>query len=119
YRDAGFNTVKKMAIEQLGYATNSKLVLQFNHRMWNKPGPWGISTGTTYSDRGYQGTWDVTRAQPGETGILVNYTAGNTGTSFKNDGTPAVAHSCAMQFLNQLEPVLPGISRELNRHATL
>ena len=120
YRAAGFSTVKKTAIEQLGYGTNTKLQLQFNHRLWNKPGPFGISSGTSYSDRGYQGTWDSTRAQPGETGILVNYTSGNVGASFKNDrSNPSGAHPYAMEFLNQLEPVFPGISREWNRHVTL
>jgi monoamine oxidase len=120
YRAAGFSTVKQAAIEQLGYGTNSKLHLQFNHRSWNKPGPFGISSGTSYSDTGYQGTWDATRAQPGPTGILVDYTSGNTGASFKNDrSNPSVAHSYAMQFLTQLEPVFPGISLEWNRRATL
>jgi monoamine oxidase len=119
YHAAGFSTVKKNAIEQLGYGTNSKLHLQFNHRLWNDPGPWGISSGTSYSDRGYQGTWDVTRAQPGVTGILVDYTSGSTGASFRSNSNPAAVRAYAMQFLGQLEPVFPRISREWNRRATL
>jgi len=119
YQAAGFSSVKKTAIEQLGYGTNSKLHLQFKHRLWNKPGPWGISSGTSYSDRGYQGTWDVTRAQPGVTGILVNYTSGNTGASFRNDNNPSIMRDYARQFLSQLEPVFPGIGLEWNRRATL
>src|SRR5262249_27200371 len=121
YHTAGFNSVKTNAIEQLGYATNSKLHLQFNRRLWNKPGPWGVSTGTSYSDAGYQGAWDVTRAQPGMTGILVNYTAGDAGASFRNDGgsNSSAVHSYAMRFLDQLEPVFPGLGREWNRRATL
>jgi monoamine oxidase len=121
YHAAGFNSVKTNAIEQLGYATNSKLHLQFNRRLWNTPGPWGVSTGTSYSDAGYQGAWDVSRAQPGVTGILVDYTGGDAGASFRSDGgsNSSAVHSYAMRFLNQLEPVFPGIGREWNRRATL
>jgi len=120
YHAAGFNNVKNTAIQQLGYGTNAKLHLQFNHRLWNKPGPWGISNGTSYFDGGYQGTWDVTRAQSGATGILVDYTGGNAGASFNGDSSNrSVVNSYAMQFLNQLEVVFPGLGREWNGRATL
>jgi monoamine oxidase len=120
YDAAGFNNVKVTAIQQLGYGTNAKLHLQFNQRLWNQPGPWSISTGTSYSDNGYQHTWDVTRAQPGATGILVDYTGGSVGSSFTGDSSKAsVVHSYALQFLSQLEPVFPGLSREWNDRATL
>ena len=120
YQAAGFNSVKRTAIQELGYGTNSKLHLQFNRRLWNKPGPWGVSSGTSFSDRGYQGTWDVTRAQSGATGILVNYTSGETGASYKvNSGNPLIARTYAMQFLDKLEPVFPGISLQWNRRASL
>ena len=74
YNDAGFNTTKTTAIQQLGYGTNAKLHLQFSERVWNQSGPWGISNGSSFSDTGYQNTWDVTRAQAGATGILVDFT---------------------------------------------
>src|SRR5438552_2248090 len=35
YRRAGFNSVKTLAIEQLGYGTNAKMHLQFATRLWN------------------------------------------------------------------------------------
>src|SRR5262249_5110446 len=112
YHSAGFNSVKNNAIQQLGYGTNAKLHLQFNDRLWNQAGPWGISTGTSYSDTGYQNTWDVTRAQPGATGILVDYTGGNIGASFTDSPNPSVLNSYALQFLSQIDsqraPVFPG-----------
>src|SRR5262249_26891020 len=120
YSAAGFNPVKNTAIQQLGYGTNSKLHLQFKNRLWNKPGPWGLSNGISFSDTGYQNTWDVSRAQPGETGILVNYTGGSIGASFTGDNTHAsVVKSYAGQFLNKIEPVFPGISDQWNGLATL
>src|SRR5206468_6721708 len=74
YSKAGFDDLKKTAITQLGAGRNAKLQLQFTSRYWNTSGPWGVSTGDSYTDLGYQNTWDVTRAQAGETGILVDYT---------------------------------------------
>jgi monoamine oxidase len=120
YSRAGFNQVKATGIQQLGYGTNSKLHLQFNGRLWNQPGPWGISTGTTYADTGYQNTWEVSRAQSGGAGILVDYTGGNAGASFTGDpGDPSVVQAYARTFLSQLEPLFPGITQQWNARATL
>jgi len=121
YRVAGFTSLKQTAIQQLGYGKNCKLQLQFDFRLWNQPGPWGISTGTTYADTGYQNTWDVTRGQDGPTGILVDYTGGGVPlASFSgNPSDPQVVAGFARTFLKQLEPVFPGISRLWNGRATL
>src|SRR6185369_522189 len=120
YKAAGFNPLKTTAIQQIGYGTNAKLHLQFTNRMWNQAGPWGISNGSSFSDTGYQNTWEVTRAQAGQTGILVDYTGGNIGASFTGDSTkPSVVQSYALQFLSQLQAVFPGISQQWNGRATL
>ncbi|WP_200889533.1 flavin monoamine oxidase family protein [Cohnella kolymensis] len=111
YQDAGFRPLKVTAIQEQGIGTNSKLHVQFNTRHWEGLG----SNGATNADTGYQNTWDVSRAQSGTTGILVNYTGGTIGASF-GTGTPAQR---AQQFLSQLEPVLPGISAEWNGLATV
>src|SRR5262249_18024918 len=122
YHNAGFNGVKTTAIQQLGYGTGAKLHLQFNQRLWNQQGPWGISTGSSFSDTGYQSTWDVTRAQSGATGILVDYTGGNIGAAFRGNNLPLV-HSYALQFLSQIDsrraPIFPGLASEWNGRATL
>ena len=68
WSQAGFGAVKATAIRELGMGTNSKLHLQFADRHWRSLG----SNGETYSDRGYQSTWEVSRAQPGTAGILVD-----------------------------------------------
>ncbi|MGH2522766.1 MAG: flavin monoamine oxidase family protein, partial [Anaerolineales bacterium] len=111
YRRAGFKPLKVTAITEMGMGTNSKLHLQFTDRHWESLD----CNGETFADTGYQNTWDVTRAQPGRSGILVDYTGGNIGASF-NSGTPA---SRAGQFLAQIEPVLPGLSAKWNGKATL
>jgi monoamine oxidase len=108
---ANFESRKVTAIRELGMGTNSKLHLQFSKRHWNSLG----NNGNTYADTGYQDTWEVTRGQPGTSGILVDYTGGKIGASF-GSGTPA---SRAKQFLAQIEPVLPGLTKQWNGRATI
>jgi monoamine oxidase len=111
YGSAGFKTLKQTAIKELGMGTNSKLHVQFSSRLWNSLG----CNGETFADTGYQNTWEVTRAQAGPTGILVDYTGGKIGASF-GTGTP---QERAQQFLTQLQPVLPGITGQWNGKATV
>jgi monoamine oxidase len=121
YTAAGFTSLKQTAITQLGYGKNAKLQLQFDSRYWNTSGPWGVGNGLTYSDTGYQNTWDVTRAQDGTTGILVDYTGGGVPlASFTGDPTnQKLVNQFAKTFLSQIEPVFPGISKLWNGRATL
>jgi len=108
---AGFTQLKLAAIAELGMGTNSKLFTQFTNRFWETLG----SNGETFADTGYQSTWDTTRAQSGNSGILVNYTGGNIGESFGSGTTEGHAE----RFLKQMEPVLPGIAERWNRRAAL
>ena len=111
YSGAGFRPLKVTAIQELGMGSNTKLNVQFRDRHWETLN----ATGESYSDRGYQATWDVSRAQPGRSGILVNYTGGKTSDSF-SQGT---AVSRTPGFLAQIEPVMPGLSAKWNGLATL
>jgi monoamine oxidase len=117
YNRAGFSKLKRTAIEKLGMGTNSKLHAQFGDRYWYTLG----NNGNTVADTGYQNTWEVTRAQPGTAGILVDYTGGLIGDSFGPDFNPdsASADARAQKFLTQIEPVLPGISPRYNGRATV
>jgi monoamine oxidase len=123
---AGFDDHKQLAIESLGRGHNGKLQLQFNRRRWNEPGPWpGISTGAAYADTGFQNTWDVSRAQPGVSGILVDYTGGAVTDSIRSSVPRADASqstevvSAARTFLGQIDPVYPGLQDFWNGRATL
>ncbi|HTW28911.1 MAG TPA: NAD(P)/FAD-dependent oxidoreductase [Acetobacteraceae bacterium] len=116
---AGFDERKRRAIFELGYGTNVKLQLQFDSRLWNTPGPWGLSTGESFTDLPYQNTWEVTRGQDGSTGILVDY-LGSVGARVHGDPRdPAVVRGYARWFLAQLEAVYPGITALWNGRATL
>jgi monoamine oxidase len=101
YSKAGFEPLKVTAIEELPMGTNSKLHVQFKDRFW-----YGAkNNGNTYADTGYQNTWEVTRAQPGGKGILVDYTGGKVGASF-DTGSP---QERALQFFTELAPQFPGV----------
>ena len=113
YSKAGFNTVKRRAINELPMGTNSKLNVGFKTRHWRSLG----NNGDTYADTGYQATWEVSRAQPGTAGILVDYTGGRIGNSFGPENGSATDR--AKRFLLQIEPVLPGITGQWDERATL
>jgi monoamine oxidase len=128
FSQAAFSARKSKLLAAMGMGANAKLQLQFNQRLWNGTGAWpGRSTGESYSDLGYQATWDVTRAQPGTQGILVNYTGGPAAAALGGagtGGTPYYASSPAVRqyaqsFLSQVEHVYPGITAQWNGQATL
>ena len=112
---AGFSGVKMKAIDELPMGTNTKLHAQFTQRLWFKQG----SNAATYSDTGYQQTWEDTRAQSGTAGVLVDYTGGIIGASFDAPSFGPAAPALVHRFLGQLEPVLPGIGALWNGKAFL
>ncbi len=125
-REAGFDPLKIQAINQLGYGTNSKLLLQFDSRYWNGRGAWpGIGDGFIETDLQFQSTWDSSRAELGPDGLLTNYTGGTPGVSFRPQGPYTTSRGSgktagyAQQFLDQLEMVWPGVGKHYTGLATL
>ena len=126
YSGAGFDSLKRTAVSQLGYGTNTKMNLQFNSRFWNGTGAWpGVSDGTIYTDLAFENSWEATRAQPGASGIIVFFTGGSLGTQvvlpqpyMTTADAPAVGNY-ARQFLHQLETVWPGATSQWNGQATV
>ncbi|MGG5737401.1 flavin monoamine oxidase family protein [Bacillus cereus group sp. IBL03679] len=110
YNQAGLQPLKVTAIQEMGMGTATKLHVQFRNRYWNTLG----SNGATWSDTGYVSTIEASRAQPGISGILENFTGGNIGAGM-NIGTPKER---ARQFLRQIEPVLPGGTNQWNEKVT-
>lgn len=110
FSKAGFSPLKRTAINTLGMGANAKLHLQFRSRHWNTLG----NNGDTYSDNGYQNTWESTRAQVGANGILVNFTGGNTTLEYATESMNQIVRGA----LNSLEPVLPGLSAKYNGLST-
>ena len=126
YSEANFDPLKKTAITQLGYGTNTKMNLQFKSRFWNGRGAWpGISDGNIYTDLPFEDAWDATRGQSGSTGIVVLFTGGSFGTQVKlpqpymnTTDTSAPTHF-VQQYLAQLETVWPGATAQWNGQATV
>src|SRR5271166_2103237 len=126
YSSAGFDNLKKIAIQKLGYGTNTKLSLQFSQRYWNKKGAWGIGDGNIYTDLFFQNTWDSSRGLGGGTGVLTAFMGGSNGASFTKAASPYASAKTdssvttyAETFLAQLEHAWPGVSKYWNGLATL
>lgn len=124
YSQAGFDARKHQAIQELGRGRNAKTQLQFDTRLWNGQGPWpGISNGSSYSDSGYQSSWEVTRAQPGRAGIMNFYSADavtktmQTTCAFATASNPSV-YADAVTTLQRAEVVFPGLTARWNGKAT-
>jgi monoamine oxidase len=134
YQRAGFDPLKRAAIEQLGYGTISKLFLQFDRPYWYDEGSWPHAhSGFFITDLDIQTLWDVSLGQAGSHGLLVAYTSGHLGaayapptayTSATSAADPAeypvdtiqrYAHTC----LRQLEHIFPGISAHYTGRAAL
>jgi monoamine oxidase len=113
---AGFEALKHQAIREQGRGRNGKLHLQFSQRDWLGTGPWpGVSNGSTYADTGYQVSWEATRAQSGNSGILVFYSGGSrtdaavTNHAFANASNGGVRSDAAIAH-SQIATVYPGLS---------
>lgn len=129
YKKAGFDDHKHKAVQELGRGRQSKQHLQFNRRVWYDKGSRPVpGTGTSYSDTGYQVTWEATRAQGGDPGILVAYCGAHHadamstkvpfGTSTAQSANAAAVQADAKRFLGQAEPVFPGITAAWNGKST-
>jgi len=126
YSSAGFDKLKKTAITQLGYGTNSKFNLQFDTRYWNMAGPWGIGDGNIYTDLFFQNAWDSSRGIPGATGVLVGFLGGSNGAAITKTKSPYASADTdgsvipyAQEFLAALEGPWPGITPHWNGRATV
>ncbi len=87
--EAGLSAEKLTIIQELGYGTNAKLMLQFSSRPW-ETGP-RMSAGSVITEAGdsptdgsglgsgLQTTWATSRGQDGPQGILTNFVGGHRG----------------------------------------
>ena len=125
--EARFDERKIAQIQALTTGNSSKLHLQFKERVWhNSSGDWDTgSNGDSYSDTGYQGTWDASREQSGKSGILNNYRGGeslpNYGEGiepFLDESSPQVVKATEA-FLEEIEVIYPGAKESFNGLATL
>lgn len=93
--------LKKTAIAEQGMGQNAKLMCGFSDRVWRAALK---CNGGTYSDTGYQNTWETSRLQPGKSGILTNFTGGKPAIDI-GAGKP---EDRMADFLTQFDKVVPG-----------
>jgi monoamine oxidase len=124
YSQAGFDAIKHNAIQQLGAGRQSKQHLQFTRRIWNDKGSKPArGNGASYADTGYQATWETSRAQSGSNGILVGYAGGAFADAMSSNVAFATSTSSrvrqdALRFLQQADPVYPGLGAVWNGLST-
>ena len=105
--NVGLSERKKQSIRELGYGTNAKLILGFKSRLWKTK----RLTGEIFSDLPFQSTWDGSRAQPGDAGMLTVFTGGTRGLNLKD------ASQRKDETLEQLDQVVPGLRAEADGRA--
>jgi monoamine oxidase len=83
----------------------------FAKRLWREKGvPQYRSNGSVLTALPFQLCWETSRLQPGEAGILTNFTGGQHGLEV-GLGTP---EERAQEFARMLDRVFPGVSGDLN-----
>lgn len=76
----GLPKIQHQAITQMGYGTNAKLLCSTIGRPWRNDKALPVPcNGSFYSDLPFQTTWETSRAQAGENGILTNFVGGKQG----------------------------------------
>jgi monoamine oxidase len=122
---AGFDPLKRRAIDELGMGRNSKLHLQLTTRSWRRADASRPGTGVVATDRGPLLTWESSRGQSGGSGLLVCYGLDESsgGLAAPLPWTDAGAHGhvaeVARSTLAALETVWTGVTSEWNGLATL
>lgn len=92
------NPVKRQAIEAWGFGSNSKLMLGFQKRTWERPGTQrGFSI---LPDRVAHQFWDTSLGQSGTRGIVTNFLGGANGK--------IISANIQSQSLDFLETIFPG-----------
>ena len=97
---------KKHAINELGYGTNSKVLVGFTNPIWKKQG----FLGEVFSDEDFQLVWDNSQLQSGDGVGLTSFTGGSKGI---DAGKGTLDFQCN-KVMTGAEKVFPGLSSQSN-----
>jgi monoamine oxidase len=97
--DVELPEVKRQAIREIRYGTNAKLMVGFSGRPWRKAG----SDGSTFTDLAYQSSWEASRGQAGDAGILTNFVGGRHGVEI-GQGSATEQAALAVSGLDKVYP---------------
>ena len=106
--DVQMSPMKKLAIDTLGYGTNSKLAVSYQEAVWRSKYQ---STGSIFTDLPYQNTWEASAShyQAGIKGLLINLTGGTHGVNIGQGS----ATSQVEKFHSQVSQVFPELATKL------
>lgn len=90
---AGLSRHKRRCIDELGMGTNAKVIFQTSRR----PSAYGQWNGYLISDKPNYMSWESSRGQPGEAGLITCYLGGRSGGA----GLAAPDHSVASPQLDR------------------
>lgn len=97
--DVELPAAKRRAIDNLAYGTNAKLMIGYGKRVWRERG----ANGASMSDLPFQTTWETSRKQAGEGGVLTNFTGGRHGVEL-GQGTPKHQADLATAAIEKMFP---------------
>ncbi|MBP0455376.1 FAD-dependent oxidoreductase [Kitasatospora sp. RG8] len=122
---AGLDPMMTGVLRNMRMGACTKLNMQFSGRPWRGTGPWpGVSAAECFADLPFQQAWDVTKGQPGSSGILVQYGGGSLArgltppAAFTDASTP-YTRDLARDYQRQIDVLWPGTSAAWNGRATL
>lgn len=97
--DLELPAAKRRAIDTLAYGTNAKLMIGYDRRVWREH----RANGAAMSDLPFQTTWETTRKQAGNGGVLTNFTGGRHGVEL-GQGSPKQQADAATAAIDKLFP---------------
>lgn len=100
---------KSDSIQQVGFGTNAKLLMEFSSRVWRNY----FHSGYTFTDGAIENGWDGSWLHKGSEGIYTVFQGGNAGVALGN-GT---ARSQAPKFVAELEQMWPGCAEAYKNNA--
>ena len=115
---AGLSRAKRVAIEELGMGTNSKLLMQFRRR----PEYLGRWDGALTTNEPQLETWETSLTQPGRAGLITVFAGGavGVGVGYRVASAHGPAPAAVVRdALAALERVVPGLAAEFNGRAWL
>ncbi len=105
--------LKKKCIQELGYATCSKMMLGYQSKLWRQNLKKDLisipaSNGMVFTDLAVQTLWETSRTQKGNSGILTSFLGGNAGAVMQASGRNA--------FSDHINDIFPGTKNILDNN---
>ncbi|WP_310483965.1 NAD(P)/FAD-dependent oxidoreductase [Chamaesiphon sp. VAR_48_metabat_403] len=94
--------VKRLAIKEIGYGTNAKLITSYSDKIWRTKYK---SNGQSFSDLDTSETWASSRYAETQTGIITSFSGGDLGAKIGKSKPSEITS----KFTNQFDLIFPGV----------